>query len=370
MESLMLVAISDLHMSSGPLDDFQNDRLFVEFLEEMEKVFSEKEKEGEKINLLVLNGDILDLLEAPGDHFESKITGISSAHEAVFQRLNDLAKNYEVLYLRGNHDWDAFRPGNIDAARALFPHVKVPDDETPEETLIGHYGEGKYRIPYTDPDGKEVVIHLEHGNQYDEFNNFFYNDPRHPETSLGYLIVTEIVNFLEIFFPDLDNLDLMGLAVEVENRLKIVTEEFELDGRSPNLKERGIFTRISRAIRKIMDDSVSETAEQKLELKIHIARQLLRWLQSAGDTYLHQAGRMAEPGTNSIIIFGHTHREKAERVQENTMYINTGTWTRQIRRGESGNFISVNPRPYVTVHFDHPLERIGPEAVHYYKGLI
>lgn len=366
----MLISISDLHMCSGEHDDFHNDQYLIEFVNNIQEVFAKKKEGGEHINLLILNGDILDILEAPGSDYETKVSGIKNAHAAVFKALNDLAREYEVLYLRGNHDWDAFRPQNIDVTQTLFPNVTVLNEKSGKNLAFGKYRRGKYTLHYLDPSGEEIVVHVEHGNQYDEFNNFFHNDPSNPETSLGSLIITEIVNVLEDLFPNIDNIAFGSLAEELKRRLKLITAAYELDGSSPNRKKPGLFSRLSRMIKKLHDDIQAEVEEQKRELKLQIANFLIDSFLSVGDAYVKQAQRIAKK-TSAIVVFGHTHWEQVEPLSSKSLYANSGTWTRRIQGDQNHTaLVLTNPRSYVVINFNRTLLHNREDIIRRYNGVI
>lgn len=76
------VCLSDLHLGS-PL--FLVDRLltFLDNLPDTER--------------LILNGDVLDSTHTP----------LPKSHWKVLQKLSKLAKHMEVIWVKGNHDWDA-----------------------------------------------------------------------------------------------------------------------------------------------------------------------------------------------------------------------------------------------------------------------
>jgi UDP-2,3-diacylglucosamine pyrophosphatase LpxH len=370
----MLIAVSDLHMSAGALDDFENDDHLVELIDNAGDVFSRKEKKGEKKNSFALNGDILDIIETPGIDFEAKLKQTYNKHKRVFNALNTLGKKFEVVYIRGNHDWDVFKKGNIGSVQKLIPNVKILNKNTDSSKLLGKYikTKGQYVLKYDDPGriGKKITVHIEHGNQYDEFNNFFHNDPNHPETSLGTLIVEEITNMLEVFFPNIDAVEFDDLLEELKIALKKITDDFELDGMKPNVKKSGLFSRISRAVRKIFDGIDAELTEQKREAKLHLARTLIDILLSASDEYVNQAKKIAEKRGRSIIVFGHTHTEKVKRINPDSLYVNSGTWTKRIRRSESNGLVETNPRAYVVINFNRTMDQNEEDAVRHYNGII
>ena len=118
------IVISDLHVSSGPLDDFDSEleSNFISFLKQLVN--------GGAVDL-VINGDFLDFVQAPpwkGRELESnstsgiplcftedqskrKLQAIYSAHGAIFNAIGELLASdsrNRLVILPGNHDADFF----------------------------------------------------------------------------------------------------------------------------------------------------------------------------------------------------------------------------------------------------------------------
>lgn len=172
-----LVVISDLHISSGPLDDCDPDleSALVDFLTGLST--------GEKPVELVINGDFLDFVQAEpwegGDlrsrspnriplcfteeQSLSKAQSICAAHLPVFRALGSfLAKDSgnRLVILPGNHDPDFFWPGVQDFVRRI-----VAGDSRPSEGVHFHLNQVYH------PPGHPGVW-IEHGHQHDPCNDF------------------------------------------------------------------------------------------------------------------------------------------------------------------------------------------------------
>src|SRR4051794_8079044 len=126
-----LLVISDLHMGAGPLDDFEPEieKHFVDFLHEWREADDGAE--------LVVNGDLLDFVQAPPykgkyngrelrgksednvplcfteEQSCAKLDAIYCEHKTSFEALGEfLAHRPEnhIVILPGNHDADFYWP--------------------------------------------------------------------------------------------------------------------------------------------------------------------------------------------------------------------------------------------------------------------
>src|SRR5262249_30956194 len=178
---MRLVVISDVHVGSGPLDDFdpELERGLVDFLDLVAA--------DQTPTLLVINGDFLDFAQAePWQSREleshtqdgvllcfteeqsiAKLRTIVHAHKGVFTGLSRLTRDdceHRVVILPGNHDADFFWPG----VRREFA------------LALGHNSGSSQRLrvhleqTYCPEDFPGVWI--EHGHQYDDCNKFELGD--------------------------------------------------------------------------------------------------------------------------------------------------------------------------------------------------
>jgi UDP-2,3-diacylglucosamine pyrophosphatase LpxH len=172
-----IAVISDLHLSDGPLDDFdaELESHLVDFLYWL----GTRDEPAE----LVVNGDFLDFAQASpwaGADLESgtdegiplcfsevqsaqKFTAIRAAHARAFAGLRDFLAarpDNRVVVLPGNHDADFFWPAVGQAVRAAAGAAQA--GARLELCLARHYR----------PPGCEWLW-IEHGHQYDPVNSFF-----------------------------------------------------------------------------------------------------------------------------------------------------------------------------------------------------
>lgn len=177
-----LVIISDLHISNGELDDFDQE------IEGHLLTFLEHIAAGEDGCELIINGDFLDFVQATpwsGASLEScttdgiplcfteeqsvaKLSAIAKDHPRVFSGLQAfLAANERnlLVVMPGNHDPDFFWP----KIRKLFC------------TLVGHGSTQRVVFNLSGPHrpmGYEWLW-IEHGHRFDPVNAFFVGDKEH-----------------------------------------------------------------------------------------------------------------------------------------------------------------------------------------------
>ena len=175
--SMDTIIISDIHISAGPLDDFDNELecCFVDFLEKNLTVHGATE--------LVINGDLLDFVQAPpweGPELRSKsntgvplcftetqslakLDAIANAHPLTFTALrNFLSSNKEniISILPGNHDADFFWP----SVQERFAYLV--DQRISSNSQLHFHLQKKY-MPIQAP-----TVWIEHGHQHDPCNWF------------------------------------------------------------------------------------------------------------------------------------------------------------------------------------------------------
>jgi UDP-2,3-diacylglucosamine pyrophosphatase LpxH len=174
---MRLIVISDVHVGSGPLDDFDEEleQGFVDFLGQLAADTTP--------TLLVINGDFLDFAQAEPwqshdleshtddgvplcfteEQSVAKLQSIVRAHEAAFAALGRLMHNpygHRVVILPGNHDADFFWP----RVRAEF------------ELAVGHGSQDNQRLRFHLEQaycpGDFPGVWIEHGHQHDACNRF------------------------------------------------------------------------------------------------------------------------------------------------------------------------------------------------------
>lgn len=175
---MRVIVISDLHMGSGPLEDFdpEVEQALVDFCAQVAAEDQPTE--------FVINGDFLDFVQAEpwqSTEFESetsddvalcfteaqslqKLENILRAHQATFDALARLAESKAVRRLTimpGNHDPDLFWQGVRTRLQArLSPPGAAPSDK------VNFHLEPHYQPPGF------PGLWIEHGHQHDACNNF------------------------------------------------------------------------------------------------------------------------------------------------------------------------------------------------------
>ena len=178
---MRLIVISDIHVGSGPLDDFDQEleRGFVDFLDQLAA--------DPRPTLLVVNGDFLDFAQAePWQSRElesstadgvllcfteqqsvAKLRSIVHAHQEAFAALSRLIRDpydHRVVILPGNHDADFFWQRVREEFELALGRVSGCDQR------LGFHLEQIYR-PEDFPG-----VWIEHGHQYDDCNKFSLGD--------------------------------------------------------------------------------------------------------------------------------------------------------------------------------------------------
>jgi UDP-2,3-diacylglucosamine pyrophosphatase LpxH len=178
-----IIVISDLHISSGLLDDFDRE------LEDHFARFLENDLACRPYAVeLVINGDFLDFVQAPPykgptlqaqsqeklplcftqDQSCQKLAAIRAAHQPTFdalQRFLAAKPDNSLTVLPGNHDPDFFWP----AVRDNFSKLVSGGDASRAQRIHVHQ-ERAYR-PRSCPEAW-----IEHGQQYDPINSFFISE--------------------------------------------------------------------------------------------------------------------------------------------------------------------------------------------------
>ena len=184
-----IVFVSDVHLTGGgPVADFGATTELVELLTELGR------HEGEK--LLLLGGDIFDLLQAGGTPVEA-VDRVLAAEDAqavaaasvVLGALRDAT----VVYLVGNHD------------SALAWHAEA------RQRVAEAFGVDQFalraRVETQTLDGKTVTVLAEHGHALDVYNR--HADPYDPlDTPAGDHVVQEVVNRFDLLAPERPDLAL------------------------------------------------------------------------------------------------------------------------------------------------------------------
>jgi UDP-2,3-diacylglucosamine pyrophosphatase LpxH len=172
-----ILVISDLHMGAGALDDFEPEieQHFISFLKHWAPRGPVE---------LVINGDMLDFVQAPPyvgsqlegetnkhvplcfteDQSREKLKAICHAHNESLRALTHFLRfeGNTLTILPGNHDADLYWHSVRDTL------IDIISDNTPQlRSRINVVLERVY-LPQS-----RLDIHIEHGHQFDPLNSFF-----------------------------------------------------------------------------------------------------------------------------------------------------------------------------------------------------
>jgi UDP-2,3-diacylglucosamine pyrophosphatase LpxH len=204
-----VAVISDLHLSFGTqwtLEDFQSDTFMPHLVHYLEGRFDAKRLD------LVLLGDAFDLWQAVPEAdltaaeaaqihldldiavYQQALDRIASEHQKFFEALGQFSQKpgHRLVIIAGNHD-----------------HALVDDGfkATLKDILVNRFNfldRGDNLVFQNFYNAANLGVYMEHGNQYDEFNQYvdfgtFGPDPKHDECR-GYGLV-------RLFWNRLENLD-------------------------------------------------------------------------------------------------------------------------------------------------------------------
>ncbi len=309
------IVVSDLHMGSGqapgdlnPWESFFADDKLCEFLH----FYSTDYYEDEDVELIV-NGDIYDFLQVKVDgEFPDKVTekvavrkleaciaGHPRVHRALREFLSRPKKRITVL--PGNHDFEW-----------VFPKVQ----ERFCEELCGGRTDPRLRF-ICDRDFYQFDgIQVHHGMQFEIMHShdfrdaFITNGAGEPILNLpwGSIFIINVITRLKQQRPYIDKvhpfwayfvralifdpifaLKLAALSVFyfVKTRLRWRHLRSRLRQTFHMLREARVYPNLEHKVRKILKDS---------------------------------------PGVHTLLL-GHTHVPRLRRFEDNTQYINTGSWT-------------------------------------------
>jgi UDP-2,3-diacylglucosamine pyrophosphatase LpxH len=167
------LVVSDLHLRARPTASSLL----------MEAALAQRLGELSTPTLVVLAGDIVELLGEPG----LRPADAFCAHPALTAALRRVADRTEsrVVYLVGNHDADLA----WDVGEAAEVRSAIGADLALDADLL-----------FATPRG-EARIRVEHGNRFDLYNRF--RDIRNPlDTPLGHHIVSEVLPLIQRSAPD------------------------------------------------------------------------------------------------------------------------------------------------------------------------
>lgn len=309
MKKLKLV-VSDFHLGRGkrlpngamnPLEDFNHDHRFKEFLE----YYSHGQYEDVDVEL-IFNGDMLNLIQTDyHGHFPvvitelisvTKLKAIIEGHPVFFKCLRDFLNHptHSLTYIIGNHDQEMLWKG----ARSQF------------EEVVGK--EVNWKNIYYLVDG----VHIEHGHQFEAINRidptriFLTENLPEPILNLpwGTLFTVQYIVRLKMSKPAIDKVRPFRMLIWwslLHDTLSSLMHIFRLIAYF-------ISTRFSK--------NRYRHSSLKMTLKMLTEASVFPDLTDA-------ARRILRTPEIHTVIFGHTHVYRHVQVGEQKQYINLGTWT-------------------------------------------
>ncbi|MEJ2170856.1 MAG: metallophosphoesterase [Desulfobacterales bacterium] len=280
------------------------DRL-LNFLDK--QVISEKDK----VEDLVLLGDVFDTWVCPFDDFPPTYDSIFASQEnkPILDRLRQIAdSNVNLCYVNGNHDYDL----TDNLLQAVIPGITV-----------------KPKVGYDDT---ELGLHAEHGHNFTLFNQSY------PEVASGRPIGYAITRLSE---------HLGGYVRGFKDLIGYMDEAFDLMKGRSNIFEalvEGLAER-AHADQIIMSEQQTISVDELKSLYKHMEyhdQPFKVGLKLANEGDLEKYGdRLSEQYGYKVVVFGHTHIAKIDKdslLVKDRVYVNSGNWC-----GKEAHCVVVEP---------------------------
>ena len=319
MAKKICLIISDLHLGAGVFfengdpnrrEDFVHDRALADFL-----AFHCRGKYRSRQIDLIINGDFFELLETL-DYSENplrmtetaviaRLEQIVAGHPIAFTALKKFAlgKNHSIRFITGNHDQGLLFAGARDFLRAAI-HRKVEFSET----------------AFTFAD-----VYVEHGNQYVHVTRYNPNRRIVTDQTTG----TPIINHdwgsifaLEVLYrfkgESKNHLTLYNMNPFGKMILSVLGEDF-------GFGIRHLYSTLRFFLRSILAKAPFGLTNWRFD------RKLLNSFSLDYSAALESAARRILNETKyRKVIFGHSHKNRFRKYPDGGVYINTGTWIREI----------------------------------------
>ncbi|MBN1991800.1 MAG: metallophosphoesterase [Anaerolineae bacterium] len=366
--------LSDLHLGAGYARESQNrrkgftaDRELCDFLH---TIWRESEREQREIELII-NGDFFEFLQVPAvevyeplKHYPleayldssqaasiKRLNIIAEGHPEVFNALSDFMHveqpQRRITLIKGNHDVNLFWPGVKSRLREI----------------LGASGTRASLLLFADEFVSREKIYVEHGHQRAEKMNRYpdFFDPRSPDnpTQLHYPVGSRLVinagHKLENEYWFVDHIkpittliwyalpwdfDFAGKMLAHYIRHTVSTEDDLLQDLEDDEK-RGAMAR-----RYANDPTFRQQFHQQLQPYLRLTDEDNREVASSpqlvvGDNALaigqadrqrqqamlhHAATEIVKREGARVVLFGHTHYPVQEFLNNDSVYINTGSW--------------------------------------------
>lgn len=331
--------ISDLHLGvGGRLDDFHQDKLLVDFLSNLKSQFSKTLGR----HRLIMAGDCYDLVQSLKDGKSTTpiyvLKRIGLAHPQVFAKIHEFSQRYELYLILGNHDYHYQLREWRRALAKLLPYVRI----------VGE----RYIVTYNSNHGPVRII-VKHGHQYDPINQI------NEQGGWGNTILELIINVLEDFFPELDNISTSSLTAFLEKRLREVFKRQTKKGNLASLNPVSVFKSLLR-----------KKPEDQVWLAIKLLELYQKTVEKGKENFLKEAEQLARgsrryPEENVITVFGHTHDPQHQVFnRKKLLYVNSGCWVDEVSYDQEQRRFLSNPRANYAL-FGNDLDPYDPKQTLY-----
>lgn len=318
----IILVLSDLHLSAGPyfkgkrnsLEDFYSDKALYDLLQ-----YYSQDRYQEKEVELIINGDFLDFLAVPfvryfDDEFWSekaaldKLQIIYDAHQLVFQGLDEFLSVplKKLTYILGNHDGEMILPALKERFLELFHPVSRSnvtlyfdeDSYFPHREVCIKHGHNYELIHVIDP--QKSIIQTQEGEYYfsPPWGSYYVNRVinKFKEERISINAIRPIRYFV-----------IYGLIFDTLFTLRF------------------LFSNLFYFIMVIFISYIKEKKGPSLKEKI---RELFKELVLFQDFENFVSDFFAQHPDVKILVVGHTHLPTIKYYSDETVFINTGTWTR------------------------------------------
>ncbi|MCB0191869.1 MAG: hypothetical protein KDJ65_07995 [Anaerolineae bacterium] len=427
MGNKLKFVLSDLHLGAGqteqginPLEDFTATQEFIAFLQEIGEEGERHEREIE----LIFNGDLFEMLQVPAvDDYDPTVTYpkeayldsseaasikrlkiIVEGHQEVFDALCDFmhvkAPQRRITIIKGNHDVCLFWPG-----------VKTYLRE-----VMGASGARASLLRFADEFVSREKIYVEHGHQRSEKMNGYQDsfDPRSTDdpSQIFYPAGSHfVIDFFNRAEPERHFIDHIkpfttliwyafrwdfdfaskALACFIRTTPALVVSDSRYLTQNPLLptvtlletleteEKRCVLAKqykddpafrynFHQQIHQYLDDAHIDNKGRNNLSTVEVSDNPIdmgRANQQQQRAMLRQAAKeITDQEKAQVIIFGHTHEPVEDKLDNGSLYINTGSWIKDLSyispqtwaslfKGDSATEALPNRLPYARIDYDH-----------------
>jgi UDP-2,3-diacylglucosamine pyrophosphatase LpxH len=378
------IVVSDFHLGAGPpdtnvnpLEDFIADEAFAHFLESLRVESDHEDKEVE----LIINGDFFEFLQVPAvDGFDPQETYppeayydscesssvkrldlITAGHPVVFDALADFIQvetpRRRMTLIKGNHDVNLYWPGVKQRLREV----------------LGATGRRASMLLFAERYVSREGIYVEHGHQYAEQVNRWdnFDEPRDRQTPeqlrypAGSRLAIDFFNTVERERAWVDSLKPLTALVwySLHWDFAFAARMFLMLNEHVPATGSGMTGRVSESLfdlcKQLRDADACRQLSEYYYSDINCRRDLhtragqvlvpaasppgvFMWPPPPDDESALQiarteikeieasmrrvATRLAKTQGARVIVFGHTHRPLLERLGDDAIWVNCGSW--------------------------------------------